>query len=73
MLKTCKKCFGEGEIPVMDIKVKYPVCNRLGKVDVPEGMEICDNCKGSGGSHSPLVKNLCLVCGGSGFVPAKED
>ena len=72
MLKTCKKCSGEREIQLLGMKVPCPVCKKMGKLDVPDGMDICDNCKGGGGKHTAIAKDPCLVCGGSGFVPAKD-
>lgn len=69
MLKTCKKCSGKGSIPMLGHNLPCPVCQKLGKVDVPDGMDICDNCKGSGGTHTATGKLPCLVCKGTGFVP----
>lgn len=69
MLKTCKKCSRKGSIPMLGHNLPCPVCQKLGKVDVPDGMDICDNCKGSGGTHTATGKLPCLVCKGTGFVP----
>lgn len=73
MLKECIRCFGKGEVLLLGNRIPCPVCKRLGKLDVPDGMDICQRCNGSGGTYTAIGKDPCVVCGGSGFVPSKEE
>ena len=72
----CKKCDGNGLIPVrhMDYSITCPYCKMQGTIEIPDGKNLCPQCEGRGKVEVQLaagqrpVPIRCTVCFGYGFI-----
>ncbi len=81
MLVKCKECNGEGFVFSEELKFGFTcsACKGKGGFDVPEGKEICPECKGSG--HVVVIpegwgigiQQNCKNCYATGFVDKETN
>lgn len=77
MKKKCLMCFHHpGMVPDGPRSMaECPICQGDGYVDVPDGKEICPDCKGVKGPQLVDIGGLyteakCITCDGTGFIDA---
>lgn len=76
MLVQCKKCSGQGRIPLMagnlEIYSRCPVCKGHKRLNIPDNKALCPECDGSGSIPSKVaglpITSECQKCSGTGLI-----